>query len=201
MFFTFNDIINNSKEQEEFAADIQRAHMLTVNMQSEAEKYQKLSELAFNDEIATIKKNLSTRWSNLTYAIGSANSWIHMLLENEKIDRRKKYEEEENYNYLTQKLNELFDADIYIENITFYGFDHAAYNIIFSVKNDLFSHKFELMIPNIDKLNKENIYYCDYGKLRLSFMSNSSCCDYICSSYFPDDLKKALKDFQTPKPV
>ena len=188
-------------EDEKTLFNIEQAHRLTVEMQLEADKYAKLAELTFNNELNVIKDSLRGRWMFLTYPVEGASKWLHMLSSGEKIDGRKKYEEKDRYESLVHRISELLDEEIELLEINFYGYERSAYDVVFKLKNDLFDRKFELMIPETERLNKDNLDYCNYGKLRVSYQSRPSCWDYICSSYNEEDLKNKFKEWLTPKPV
>lgn len=188
-------------EDEKTLFNIEQAHKLTVEMRLEVEKYAKLAELALKNELDVIKDSLRGKWLFLTYPVKGASKWMHMLSSGEKIDGRKKYEEKEHYEFLVHRINELLDEEIELLEINFYGYDCSAYDVVFKLKNDPFERKFELVIPETERLNKNNLDYCDYGKLRISYQKIPSCWDYVCSSYNEEDLKNKFKDWLTPKGV
>ena len=188
-------------EDEKTLFNIEQAHKLTVEMNLEAEKYAKLAELAFKNELDVVKDSLRGKWLFLTYPVEGASKWMHMLSSGEKIDGRKKYEEKEHYESLVHRISELLDEEIELLEINFYGYERSAYDVVFKLKNDPFERKFELVIPETERLNKDNLDYCNYGKLRISYQDRPSCWDYICSSYNEEDLKNKFKEWLTPKPV
>ena len=188
-------------EDERTLFNIEQAHKLTVEMQIEAEKYAKLAELAFKNELDVVKDSLRGKWMFLTYPVEGASKWMHMLSSGEKSDGRTKYEEKEHYESLVHRISELLDEDIELLEINFYGYERSAYDVVFKLKNDSFERKFELVIPETERLNKDNLDYCNYGKLRISYQARPSCWDYICSSYNEEDLKNKFKEWLTPKPV
>lgn len=188
-------------EEEKMLFNIEQAHNLTVEMRNEANKYAKLAELAFNNELDVLKNSLRGRWLSFSYLIEGASKWLNMLSSGEKIDGRKKYEEKELYESLVHRISELLDEDVEIIEISFYGYERSAYDVVFKLKNDFFERKFELVIPETERLNKDNLDYCNYGKLRISYQPRPSCWDYICSSYNKEDLKNKFKEWLTPKPM
>lgn len=188
-------------EDEKMLFNIEQAHNLTVEMKNEANKYAKLAELAFNNELDVLKNSLRGRWLSLSYPVQGASKWLNMLSSGEKIDGRKKYEEKELYENLVHRISELLDEDVEILEINFYGYERSAYDVVFKLKNDFFERKFELVIPETERLNKDNLDYCNYGKLRISYQPRPSCWDYICSSYNKEDLKNKFKEWLTPKPM
>lgn len=188
-------------EEEKVLFNIEQAHRLTVEMQLEAKKYAKLVELTFNNELDVIKDSLRGKWLFLSYPVEGASKWLHILSSGEKIDGRKRYEEKEHYEFLIHRISELLDEEIELLEINFYGYERSAYDVVFKLKNDSFERKFELVIPETERLNKDNLDYCDYGKLRISYQARPSCWDYVCSSYNEEDLKNKFKEWLTPKPV
>lgn len=196
----FLDYQNKMEEEKKFL-NIEQAHNLTIEMQTEAAKYAKLAELAFKNELDVVKDSLRGKWLFLTYPVEGASKWMHMLSSGEKIDGRKKYEEKEHYESLVHRISELLDEEIELLEINFYGYERSAYDIVFKLKNDSFERKFELVVPETEHLNKDNLDYCNYGKLRISYQARPSCWDYVCSSYNKEDLKNKFKEWLTPKPM
>ena len=99
-------------EDEKMLFNIEQAHNLTVEMKNEANKYAKLAELAFNNELDVLKNSLRGRWLSLSYPVQGASKWLNMLSSGEKIDGRKKYEEKELYETLVHQISELLDEDV-----------------------------------------------------------------------------------------
>lgn len=188
-------------EEEKDLFKIKQAHDLTLEMKNELAKYQKLVSLVEQDEINTMKNVLRGRWLYLIYPIENANKWLQKIKNNEKVDHRKKSDEESAFKYLTSKINELLDCNIEITDISFLGYGHEAYYVRFKIKEDDFSRDFELCIPDTEKLQKDNLDHLSYGKLRLSYQSSSCCWDSICMSYHTEDIKQKLKEWLTPIPV
>jgi hypothetical protein len=192
--------IQQKLEDEKNMYQIEQAHKLTLDMKAESEKYLKLAALAEQDEILTLKKALKCRYLRLLYPVKGANAWLRKLERNEKIDHRKKYEEKDKFDYLTNQINELFDVDATIENFSFYGYEESAVDIYFTIKES-FPKKYELMIPDTEKLNISNLNYCAYGRLRLSYESSPHCYYPICESYSFEELKNKFKEWRTPTPM
>lgn len=188
-------------ENERTLLNIEQAHNLTIEMRNEANKYARLAELAFNNELDVLKNSLRGKWLSLSCSVDGASKWLHMLSSGEKIDGRKKYKEKDHYEYLICRINKLLDEEIELLGINFYGYERSAYDIVFKLKNDPFERKFELVIPEIERLNKDNLDYCNYGKLRISYQSGASCWSCIYSSYNEEDLKNKFKEWLTPKPM
>lgn len=196
-FFEYQRV---AEEQKKFLA-IEQAHELTLEMEKEATKYMKLAQLAFEDELSILKDTLRGRYLHLTYAVHGASKWLKMLNSGEKIDHRKRYEEKEQFEYLTHRISDMLGYHIDIQEIRYFGWGEIAFEIVFKIQDDAFGHLYELTIPDTEKLDREHLLYLDYGKMRLSYASSSCSWDSICSSYHEKDLKNKLKEWLTPTPV
>jgi len=179
-------------------SEIEAAHDLVVEMKHEAEKFAKLANLAVNAEIQTLRNNLRGRWTHLTFPITGAKKWLAMLMKDDKIDKRKKYEEESDFKYLGHHIEELLDVEkdtITITSISSLGYDECAHYVVFRIKQS--DRVFELTIPETEKISEKNIDYCHYGKLALSIRDKENTCSYSCfvESYDVADLKKKFQEF------
>ena len=188
-------------EDQQKLFEIETANKLSEDMAKEAAKYAKLAQLALNDKIAVMKNNLRGRWLHLTYPVKSAQKWLSM--KDQELDKRKKYDEKDSFEYLTHKIEDLLDLKIEITDISVLGYDEAAYFIRFTLKEGFSSSEYELSVPETEKLNKNNLDELCEGKLKLMVRSdtNSCCWNYICASYDKEELKNKFKEFLTPKPV
>ena len=86
---------------------INSAVKLSKIQKEEAKRYAKLSQLADEDLAYIIRKNVN--YGFVTYLFDSAMKWCEMRTE--KYDKRRKYEEKESYNYIVDKLKEIFDIE------------------------------------------------------------------------------------------
>lgn len=187
-------------EDQQKLFEIETANKLSEDMAKEAAKYAKLAQLALNDKIEVMKNNLRGRWLYLTYPVKSAQKWLSM--KDQELDKRKKYDEKDSFEYLTHKIEDLLDLKIEIKGISALGYDEAAYFIRFTLKDGFSGSEYELSIPETEKLNKNNLDELCEGKLKLMIKPVTSCCwNYICASYDKEELKNKFKEFLTPKPV
>ena len=180
-------------------AEIDTAHKLAADMQQEAAKYTKLAELAANDEIRVLRDSLRGRWTYLLYLTAGASKWLSMSKEN----LTDNCEEKEHFDNLTDRISEALGTEIKITGVSFLGPNNAAVYIIFNLKNDLFNREFELIIPDTEKLHKNNLPELDYGKVKLCVRDkvNPSIWNLIGSSYILSELQAKFKNFIIPKPV
>ena len=190
-------------EDERKLFEIDQAHKLTLEMQDEVAKYTTLASLALRNEIQTMKNSLRGRWLHLTYTAEGAQKWLSMLEKGEKPDGRKKCEERDQYEFLTNQIEALLDVKVTIKDISFLNYSNDAYYIVFNTESDSFDRDFEIVIPDTEKLRADNLLELDYGKIRINVRNeaNSSCWDSICSSYHKEELKNKFKEFLTPRPV
>lgn len=188
-------------EDQQKLLEIEAASKLSEDMAKEAAKYAKLAELALSDKIRTMKNVLRGRWLQLTYPVKGAQKWLSM--KDQKLDRRKNYDEKTLFDCLTRHIEELLDLKIEITDISVLGYDEVAFFIRFTIKEDPFGREYELSVPETEKLNKDNLDELCEGKLKLNIRSstNSCCWNYICASYDTEELKSKFKEFLTPTPV
>lgn len=72
-----------------------------------------------------------------------------------------------------------------------YGWEGYAVGIQFKYKDTTF----ELTVPDLSKLNTENFFYNNCGKIHLMYEREKSVFDTICSSYEINDIKKGFLEF------
>jgi hypothetical protein len=170
------------------------ADELVEDMRKEYYKYSKLLELAKKDRIEVIKYAVRYIYHFETL-LTSAQSWIHMC-EDKSLDKRKKYVEKEDFEYLQNILREeIFkNPSLEITSIKFGGYEKYNCSIEFKVSiSD--STKFEIVIPNLSLLNEKRWDNMHGGKLALYYEKKESVWDCICTSYKEEDVEKALKNF------
>lgn len=61
-------------------------------------------------------ENPKTVWLYLTYPVKSAQKWLSM--KDQELDKRKKYDEKDSFEYLTHKIEDLLDLKIEIKGIS-----------------------------------------------------------------------------------
>lgn len=168
---------------------INSAVKLSKIQREEAKRYAKLSQLADEDLVCTIRKNVN--YAFVTYLFDSAMKWCEMRTE--KYDKRRKYDEQESYNYIVNKLKEIFDTEtLEIIRMTYLGFDHCEMWIEFTTDSD---YVFRLEIPNI--ITAENMVSLRYGMAGLAYHESSCCIRCVDSSYNLLDLRKTMNDIIT----
>lgn len=172
---------------------IDDARNLYLEMKKEKEKFEQLEKLTYFDYVNTIKKNISYPYF---FGLKKAQKWLNMC-KDESLDKRKKYEEKDHYNFVCRNIEERItnNKQVKVTEILTYGWDYYATEIKFVIPNN--DTVFSLTIPNAQNLNSENITYADYGKLRLGYYSSECVNDFIASSYNEDDIKDAFEKYIT----
>lgn len=187
------DVVDNiySAITKEGLNAITSAMDLSVYQHKEAERQQKLSQLAEEDLAYTIRKNVNYFW--VDYMFDSAKKWCEMRTQ--KYDKRKRYTEQDNYNYLISKLKEIFKVKtLEIIHMTYLGFDNCEMWIEFTTDSD---YVFRLEIPNVKAITPKNMVSLRYGKAGLAYYENSCCIKCCGSSYIVTDLCKTMNDIIT----
>ena len=146
------------------------------------------------DAFDTLKKEVY--YFDFPYtSIEKAVKWIQMSNNKEnKIDKRKKYEEKDAYEYLKYTLQKYLDRqDIEITEITYEGYSIYAANIHFTCQG----YSLYLKVPIISNISiKEYQYYGQYiFKLTLYHEVKKSVSEAIDSTFREPELKDILNKF------
>jgi hypothetical protein len=154
-------------------------------------KYSKLLELAKKDRIEVIKDTVRYMYYSEKLLI-SAQSWIHMR-EDKSLDKRKKYKEKEDFEYLQSILRKeiLDDNTVNIMSIFFEGWDKYLCEIEFKILNSDFT-TFRLSIPNLSELKEKWWTNMHGGKLTLFASKGDNVWDCLVESYKEEDIAKGL---------
>lgn len=169
---------------------INAARKLRYQMEEEVEKYKKLTELAYDNEIAEVKRNVGYLY--LIPGVEQVKKWLTILKSGTKINKKQEREGKEFYNFLLKRLNELLGVEVKeIEKINIFSFECLAYIIYFKI--DGVKESFELWIPLIEKINRENYETLNFGKLHLNFDENEYSSKLIGSSYEIKEIEVKFK--------
>lgn len=166
------------------------ADELVNDMYKEYCKYSKLLELAKADRIKVVKDTVRYMYSEKVFE--NAQKWLHMS-NDENLDKRKKYKEKEDFEYLQNILREniLKNSTVNINGIWFEGYEKYLCEIEFSVIETDFS-TFRIVIPNLSELKEKwwsNMYG---GKLALFVSNNGTTWNCLAESYKEEDIAKGL---------
>ena len=158
---------------------INAARKLRHQMEDEVEKYKKLTELAYDNEIAEVKRNVGYLY--LIPGVEQVKKWLITLKSGTKINKKQEREGKEFYNFLLERLSELLGVKVKeIKEINTFCYECLAYIVYFKI--DDIKESFELWIPLVEKINRENYETMDFGRLHLHFNERNSS-KLICSSY------------------
>lgn len=168
--------------------EISSANDLVMEMSKEYRKYQKLLKLAEEDRVAIVKGSVD--YLRITYAINNAVKWLDMIA-NGKVDKRKKYEEKDSYEYLNRYLSEeIVGRKVTINSIIREGLTPYAYDFRFTLD----SKNYELVVPLLDKLSCENFNtYLHEGKLALYVQTDEINWNQLLTSYKEEDFVEYFK--------
>jgi len=172
-------------------SEIKEAQLLTLSMQDKVKQYTKLAQLAFENEIRTIKKVIN--YSNLTCHIDDAIKWIL------KPSSKTKSQEKLHFDRLTENLQELLEIKLEIKEINYLGYDHSGSVIYFQIKNKKVSDLFSIWIPDIDKLSEENYPFLSGGQLSIHYQDSPHSTNSICFTYNEKELKEKFKKWLLEK--
>lgn len=169
------------KEKKNYLADIQNELRL-------------LELDAFN----TYRKEVIYTWL-LPGIVAKARKWLSMCNDkNFKLDKRKKYEEKEHFNYVTHDLQNIFGQDdIVITEINQLGYNASADIIEFDCKG----HHFILTQPIIQNISLDDYQYNgDYAfKIHLHVEEKPGIHDLVGVTYNERELKDIMNKWFAEK--
>lgn len=173
------------------AKAISDALELSAHEHKELERHQKLAQLADEDVAYTIRKNVHYLW--VDYYFDEAQKWLSMKAQG--CDKRKKYPERTAYEYLVDKLKEIFQVDtLEITKMFYEGYERYSRHIEFTTDSD---YVFTISIPVIKNLTAELMPEVHYGKIALGYFTGKYCVRICEASYNATDLKDMMDDILT----
>lgn len=156
-------------------------------------------ELLQQDAFNIYKQEVMYDWTFNPGIINGARKWLSMINNKDNpINKRKKYEEKDQFKYLLNNVKKYFERDdIEITQITQYGYNNYADAIYFNCQG----HKFELYIPNMHNISMKEYQY--YGlntfKMVLYDCDKDGYSIAIGMTYEESDLKDILNKFLASK--
>ena len=192
MIETSNMIDSYTGASSEDIKAINSALKLSAYEHEELERHEKLSQLADEEVVYTIKRKVNYIWL-ADYIFESARDWLS--IKSQKYDKRKKYPDKENYNQLVDTLKKIFQVDT-LEIITMCYEGHGRYSrwITFTTDSD---YIFYMTIPVIKNITIDNIDYVNYGKIGLGYYTSEHCMNTYGSSYNVMELKTVMNEILT----
>lgn len=150
------------------------------------ERHQKLSRLADENVAYMIRKNVNYLW--VDYNFDGAKKWLSITAQ--KYDKRKKYTEKDAYEYLVDKIKEIFQVNTCeIIRMCYEGYEQYSRWIEFTTDSD---YVFHMTIPVIKRITPELMSYVNYGKIALGYYESESCRRRGGASYNAAELKPIM---------
>lgn len=170
------------------AKAISNALELSAYEHKKLERHQKLSQLADEDVAYMIRKNVNYLW--VDYNFDGAKDWLSIKAQ--KYDKRKKYAEKDAYDYLVDKLKEIFQVGT-CEIIRMYyeGYERYSQWIEFTTDSD---YVFHMTIPVIKRITPKLMSYVYYGKITLGYYVGESYRRICGASYNVTELKPVMDE-------
>ena len=152
------------------------------------EQHQKLSQLADEDVVYMIRKNVNYLWFD--YHFDDVQKWL--TIKSQKYDKRKKYSEKDSYDYLVGYLKEIFQVDVLeIIEMTYEGYSQYTRWITFVTNSD---YVFHMTVPVIKMVTVDLLSQVNYGKIALGYYTSEHCMHMCGASYNMSDLKATMDE-------
>jgi hypothetical protein len=147
------------------------------------------------DAFITYQQEVSYDMYFSEYVVTKAKKWYEMLNSKDvKIDRRKKYDEQANFQYLEQSLKKLFNReDIKITEFIMCGYEHSGDAIYFECGG----HKFSLQVPVLRNIPLAEYIRCGAEVFKLSLHNHDQSCisEWMGATFFEEDLQNILQTY------
>ena len=164
---------------------------LSAYERKKLERHQKLSQLADEDVAYMIRKNVNYLW--VDYCFDGAKDWLSIKAQ--KYDKRKKYAEKDAYEYLVDKLEEIFQVDTCeIIRMCYEGYEQYSRWIDFTTDSD---YVFHMTIPVIKRITSKLMPYVNCGKIALGYYEGESYMRTCGVSYNATELKPIMDEILT----
>ena len=164
---------------------------LSAYERKKLERHQKLSQLADEDVAYMIRKNVNYLW--IDYNFDSARDWLSIKAQ--KYDKRKKYAEKDAYEYLIDKLKEIFQVDTCeIIKMCYEGYEQYSRWIEFTTDSD---YVFHMTVPVIKRITPKLMSYVHYGKITLGYYEGENYRRVCGASYNATELKPVMDEILT----
>lgn len=164
---------------------------LSAYERKKLERHQKLSQLADEDVAYVIRSNVNYLW--VDYCFNGAKDWLSIKAQ--KYDKRKKYAEKDAYEYLVDKLKEIFQVDTCeIIRMCYEGYEQYSRLIDFTTDSD---YVFHMTIPVIKRITSKLMPYVNNGKIALGYYEGESYMRMCGASYNATELKPIMDKILT----
>lgn len=164
---------------------------LSAYERKKVKQHQKLSQLADEDVVYMIRKNVHYLW--LDYHFDDAQKWLS--IKSQKYDKRKKYSEKDSYDYLVGYLKEIFQVDVLeIIEMCYEGYGQYTRWITFVTDSD---YVFHMTVPVVKMITVDLLPQVNYGKIALGYYTSEHCMHMCGTSYNMSDLKATMDEILT----
>ena len=185
------NVINNRdiQERKRFEREASESNRRLNSKKTLIEDLQNEYDLLQDQAFKMYKKYVVYYGFEFTYNISEAIEWIDKINSKEKIDKRRKYPEKQNYEFFNTKLSAILGIDVTINKIIDYNYQQGYYYVF-----DYNDNTYEMFVPIVSNVDFKSFKYDgEYAfKARLSIKENE--CSYHClkSSFFLSDFKDVL---------
>lgn len=170
---------------------IDSALELSAYEHKKLERHKTLAELADDNVVYMIKRNVNYLW--VDYHFDKAKEWLN--IKSQKYDKRKKYAEKDAYDYLVDKLKEIFQVEnLEIVRMCYEGYEQYTRWIDFITDSDYIFH---ITVPVIKILTVKLLSYTNCGKIALGYHTSKNCIRTLNTSYNVEDLKSTMTEILT----
>lgn len=172
---------------------INAAKSLLDDMRILTAKYQKLTELAENDYITTIRNEVN--YHEFDYCYPLAKDYFNTKKE-KKVREKGLFENKKFFDFLVSWLKRITAFEKLgheIEITRFYSCGWESYTN--GVEFNCAGLRVQVEVPDMKKLNKNNFGHTCQGMIVLRYEGSSSCLNWIGSSYDEDELAEKFVEF------
>lgn len=169
---------------------IERINTMLKEKKAEIERLKYIINLYERERLNIVKEEVSYYWYSHSY-IDKIRSWLEMS--KTKYDKRKKYEEKEAYDFVSDVISSkiFLNKPIKIIDSLSGGYENYTDIIVF-ICEDM---QFRLEVPHFKSMTVKNFQYANEGKLTITVKDSSCSCAVIASSYDEDEVIEQLKKF------
>jgi len=188
---TIQSVINNRdiQERKRFEREASESNRRLESKKTLIEDLQNEYDLLQEQAFKMYKNYVVYYGFEFTYNVSEAIEWIDKINSKEKIDKRRKYSEKQNYEFFNTKLSAILGIDVTIKKIIDYNYQQGYYYVF-----DYNNNTYEMFIPIVSNVDLKNFKYDgEYAfKARLSIKETECSSRCLKSSFYLSDFKDIL---------
>lgn len=188
---TIQSVINNRdiQERKRFEREASESNRRLESKKTLIEDLQNEYDLLQEQAFEMYKKYVVYYGFEFIYNVSEAIEWIDKINRKEKIDKRRKYSEKQNYEFFNTKLSAILGIDVTIKKIIDYNYQQGYYYVF-----DYNDNTYEMFVPIVSNVDLKNFKYDgEYAfKARLSIKENECSLRCLKSSFYLSDFKDVL---------